>query len=152
VKKLGLVAIIESSRFQSGVNGLIPQPVRNKILVNESFLTCSAWITTDGLFCNNMPSSMVENKPVEEKSLSMSENNDVETLSKDCRFKVFPNPNNGSFTNELTGFTDQNSVAVFDLMGKMVYQAENLGQNTTIELTTLPKGIYFAKATGFTDN
>lgn len=106
------------------------------------------WITTDGAFCDRLAPSVLENKTIEEKSLLQPENNTGGTpLEKPC-LRVFPNPNKGSFTIELSNFTHQNSVAVLDMMGKMIYKTENLEQNSSVELTTLTRGIYFVKATG----
>jgi len=104
-------------------------------------------ITTDSSFCVAAAGSVLAipvEKSQEADILSKALDGSIVTPS----MKVFPNPNNGSFTLEIINFPHQNSVAVFDLMGKLVYKTKNLGQNTPVELTTLSKGIYFIKATG----
>jgi hypothetical protein len=65
-------------------------------------------------------------------------------------FRIFPNPNRGQFTLEITQLKEgeQISVAVFNLGGKMLhqlfYQADgNLSNMIELNLAFLPKGVYF---------
>lgn len=60
--------------------------------------------------------------------------------------KLFPNPNSGSFAISL-GDKDLKSVSVivYDVLGKPVYQANNLSDSFDISLPNLASGIYFIK-------
>lgn len=67
-------------------------------------------------------------------------------FSNDIR--LYPNPSTGVF------FLNDNqqtvSVAVVDTLGKVVYSQNNVGQS--VDLSNLPKGIYFAKITNEHNN
>jgi len=45
--------------------------------------------------------------------------------TKDKQIKVYPNPNNGSFTLELKNFNRQAEITLMNLFGKVVYRIEN---------------------------
>jgi hypothetical protein len=76
---------------------------------------------------------------------------DNEALS----FEVYPNPSNGQFSIELDSkVADTYKVAVFNTVGKIVYQNE-FGSHSvkqTINLTDQNDGIYFLKVTGKNTN
>src|SRR5690554_2976858 len=57
--------------------------------------------------------------------------------------KLYPNPSTGEFF--LSSNQQTVSIAVFDTLGKEIYSQNNVGQS--IDLSNLPKGIYFAKIT-----
>ncbi|NLU40344.1 MAG: T9SS type A sorting domain-containing protein [Bacteroidales bacterium] len=61
--------------------------------------------------------------------------------------RVFPNPNNGSFTVRLPeGLSVQASVNVIDMQGRVVYSARGIGEPTfDISLPNVQKGIYFVR-------
>lgn len=58
------------------------------------------------------------------------------------KFNIYPNPSNGIFNIETT--TPVN-ILVTDLTGKMVYSTEQVKNNSTINLSSLQKGMYLAK-------
>lgn len=64
---------------------------------------------------------------------------------------LFPNPSNGEFTLQLTGYMDQDvDIAVYDLMGKQVFQSHfQTGSadyiRESIDLTTFANGNYILK-------
>lgn len=62
------------------------------------------------------------------------------------RVKIYPNPNNGSFTIE-TLLTSTQQVEIYDVTGKMVLNKSITG-NTSINAENLPEGIYNIKITG----
>jgi hypothetical protein len=70
-------------------------------------------------------------------------------------FEVYPNPSNGQFSIELDSkVAETYKVAVFNTVGKMVYQNE-FGSHSvkqTINLTDQNDGIYFLKVTGKNTN
>lgn len=67
-------------------------------------------------------------------------------FSNDIR--LYPNPSTGVF------FLNDNqqtvSIAVVDTLGKVVYSQNNVGQS--VDLSNLPKGIYFARVTNENNN
>ncbi len=58
--------------------------------------------------------------------------------------KVYPNPNNGQFTLNVTG-AEAYVVEVYDVMGKQVWNEQVQGTQQTIDLTQQPNGIYLVK-------
>ena len=58
---------------------------------------------------------------------------------------VFPNPTTG-----IIKINTENSVNVMivDVLGKTVYAANNITKNSSIDLSNLQKGIYFARIEG----
>lgn len=63
---------------------------------------------------------------------------------------IFPNPNNGVFTIELTGEgMGQVNVKVYDLTGTLVHQESGMNANdgfsSRIDLSNFPQGMYFVK-------
>ena len=67
------------------------------------------------------------------------ESNNLENL-----IKIFPNPNNGSFTIE--NISDVKTVRIFNGIGKCVYETETSFDNS-INLSGFDKGIYFIQIT-----
>jgi len=73
--------------------------------------------------------------------------NDAEILSD---IALYPNPSNGKYSVELNNVLKGNvKISVVDLQGKEVYQ-ENLNnfngyQKFSVDISQLPKGIYFMK-------
>ena len=62
---------------------------------------------------------------------------------------VFPNPSIGKFTLEVTGDNGQEtSLEIYNILGEKIYTALNIKQQMQIDLSALPKGIYFVKVYG----
>jgi hypothetical protein len=59
-------------------------------------------------------------------------------------FKIYPNPNNGSFTIELENPEKDFTIEVFDVMGKLVKKVEQVGKVTLVALD-VASGIYLVK-------
>ena len=59
-------------------------------------------------------------------------------------FKIFPNPNNGSFTIELDKPEMDAAIEVFDVMGKLVRSVERVEKMTLVDLD-VASGIYLVK-------
>jgi len=55
---------------------------------------------------------------------------------------VYPNPNNGNFTIQLSGVSDKSSVEVYNTMGQMVYTGALASGNNTVDLNTKSNGVY----------
>jgi photosystem II stability/assembly factor-like uncharacterized protein len=66
-------------------------------------------------------------------------------------FELYPSPNNGSFTIKLSdkaSFTNNATLEVVDIMGRVVHSASLNGQSTYNLSLQLPSGMYFAKVKG----
>lgn len=61
-------------------------------------------------------------------------------VSRKSSFNIFPNPSNGLVKLNL----NYKSVSVFDVLGKNVFEVFNT--NRTIDLSSLPDGMYILKA------
>lgn len=59
-------------------------------------------------------------------------------------FKLFPNPNSGSFTIS-SGNTNQKSVIITDLVGKTIYESSTAEMEVNIKMPDGTKGVYFIK-------
>jgi len=60
-------------------------------------------------------------------------------------FNLYPNPNNGSFTVELSQKSD-GTLEIFDVIGKLIYQESFNGTNTLIiDLGTVHSGSYMVR-------
>jgi len=75
-----------------------------------------------------------------EKSTGIKELTDLENIS------VYPNPSNGIFNIAVDDDNDIQSIEVFDLLGKKVFEANDLsGANAIINLQNASKGMYLIK-------
>ncbi len=66
------------------------------------------------------------------------------SAAKPSGFTLYPNPNTGSFTIELTTPEKDAAIEVYDLLGKLVKKVERVGKVTLIDLD-VESGIYFVK-------
>lgn len=82
--------------------------------------------------------------------LSFSGTVGVSEVQENSNFSVFPNPSNGVFTFQNIG-KDVTNIDVFNLLGEKVFQSANHylvnNNETAIDLSTKPKGIYFIQVT-----
>jgi hypothetical protein len=72
-----------------------------------------------------------------------------EELHKNDKSEVYPNPSSGRFNIYFPGQTADNIIA-YDLTGKEVYRENitgSINKTLTIDLSQLPKGVYFLKLT-----
>lgn len=59
-------------------------------------------------------------------------------------YKIYPNPNNGTFNIELTNF-ENSTFQIYSISGQLILQ-KSITQNTTqVDLSDHPKGMYFIK-------
>ena len=57
---------------------------------------------------------------------------------------IFPNPSTGVFTVNYYGSDDDlKKITIFDLLGNSIKNIELLENSTTLDLSSLPKGIYY---------
>lgn len=76
----------------------------------------------------------------------------VEEVNFDGSVSVYPNPNNGAFTVEITLNTARTlTVEMYDLVGKVMWSDGTMGTTEQLrkqyDITTLPNGIYFLRVT-----
>jgi len=67
----------------------------------------------------------------------------VNEITVQVPVSVFPNPCNGHFTLILSG--EIKTVEIYNMLGEIVYHAEMIRQQSEIDLSNQPKGIYIAK-------
>jgi YD repeat-containing protein len=105
-----------------------------------------AYITTDGLFCDGAPGSPVVCQPVE-KSVEEEIISEKQAISPEEKsIKIYPNPNNGQFTLELTNIDGNTEVSIYNLLGGMIYRLEETDNVfMKIEMPEIKRGIYFVK-------
>lgn len=60
-------------------------------------------------------------------------------------FAMYPNPSNGIVTISATEIVN---IDIIDVTGKTVHQAKSLENNSIIDLSSLPKGVYLVKVSG----
>lgn len=58
-------------------------------------------------------------------------------------FKIYPNPNAGSFTVELPDTSSQTTLMLYKATGQSVKAIQCTGKSTRIEASNLPTGVYF---------
>ncbi|MDR6967670.1 subtilisin family serine protease [Flavobacterium arsenatis] len=82
----------------------------------------------------------------EMNNVSRSNTQQKKTAVRSNGSKLFPNPNTGSFNISLEDKTIKNiSIVVYDVLGKPVYQADNLTDTFEINLPNLASGMYFVR-------
>jgi hypothetical protein len=106
-----------------------------------------AYITSDNTFCEAIESSnIVSNNYINTKALELEPSeqpvND-ELLSPSL--KVFPNPNNGTFTVQTSNFVEQTTIQIFDNTGRIVYTTTTNNNKTEFVLNELKQGLYFIR-------
>jgi len=103
-----------------------------------------AYITTDGSFCDNLPEAVMAAPKALEKSVESEDISTIE-LSQKTTLKVYPNPSDGRFTVQITGFEGQSDVVIYNNTGAVVFETQ-LCSEKTLDLYNLRKGIYIVKA------
>jgi hypothetical protein len=69
-------------------------------------------------------------------------------IEKDFQFSIFPNPNNGMFTfaiNTAVSETKKSQITIYNIIGEVVYQSLISNQQSVIDLSSRPKGVYFIR-------
>ena len=65
----------------------------------------------------------------------------IQNLTANGSLKVYPNPNTGLFT--IDGLDRENSIEVYDVVGKLVYQTVTSNPTQSVDLTGKESGVYF---------
>ncbi len=73
--------------------------------------------------------------------LNVTECTNIKTIASKAAIKVYPNPNNGEFTIELTNINNSN-ITITNVLGQIIktQKSELINQ---IDLNLFDKGIYF---------
>lgn len=78
-----------------------------------------------------------------------SDNKEKRVLVNAINSKLYPNPNSGNFSIVVGNKEVKNlSIMVFDILGKPVFQANNIPERYEVNLPTLASGLYFVKLSG----
>lgn len=64
-------------------------------------------------------------------------------VANDAEVKVYPNPNNGSFTFSLANINYKCTVEMYNVLGENIYNKGLNSDNTEISLSGQPTGVYF---------
>jgi len=71
----------------------------------------------------------------------------IKQVNKDVSVNIYPNPNDGLFTLEVLSRVKQTEIAIYDMLGKLVYLNKNIPAGNkfqeSIDLSNQPKGLYF---------
>lgn len=103
-----------------------------------------AYITTDGTFCDGQTASVIEQP--QEKSIveeTIIRNQHKNTIGEN-KIKIYPNPNNGSFTVQ-NSFEGESKLIVISLTGQRVYGPVVFKANVQVQIDGLSKGIYLCR-------
>jgi len=104
-----------------------------------------AYITTDNGYCG-MPQGGAAQAASPEKSLSAGTFQQKEKRTNNNSIKVYPNPNNGQFTIELSGHTGPTELLMFNASGRLVHKQTCIENGTfSIENPAFDKGLYFLR-------
>ena len=60
---------------------------------------------------------------------------------------VFPNPANDKITIEISGKTNESNLAIVNIEGQELISQQVTEPKTTIDISTLPSGVYFVRLT-----
>lgn len=75
---------------------------------------------------------------ISQANVNVAENNDRQQI------RIYPNPNNGNFTIDLSQFTDQKiEMIIYDCLGQIIYKRKERSSKINIDLQEQRKGIYF---------
>ncbi|PKN14966.1 MAG: hypothetical protein CVU67_02905 [Deltaproteobacteria bacterium HGW-Deltaproteobacteria-24] len=61
-------------------------------------------------------------------------------------FAIYPNPTQNQFT--VSGITENSSITITDMMGKVIYQTTSTANQAQINATSWAKGMYVVQVKG----
>jgi hypothetical protein len=105
-----------------------------------------AWITETASFCDVARGSSIVSQPAV-KSVELDVTKEKQRIDDEIQMKVYPNPNNGQFTIELTKVESGATVSIYNMLGSVVYQSTLTSIQITqkVNLSGIQKGIYIVK-------
>ena len=68
----------------------------------------------------------------------------INNLNTYKSFKIYPNPNSGSFTIEIENPSKEVSIEIFNLLGEMVGRVEKVGKVNSLDLN-VADGMYWVR-------
>jgi hypothetical protein len=107
-----------------------------------------ASITEDNTFCAGISGITIADQSAE-KSTKYKQIPEKQTIvSSEKSVKIYPNPNNGQFTLELSNIEKDASVCIYNLLGTQIYHSTATSQTSyKVNLPEIKRGIYFVKVT-----
>ncbi len=127
-----LVTYMAIYQRKAPVNYNIPDTVHTLVRDNYQSIIDGIW---NELLAFNHPDD--SSRVFLNNSLSV-ENHHIETT-----IQVYPNPTKDVIT--IKRNDDLNSIDLFDMSGRLIITENNLKQDNTIDMTSLPKGVYLMK-------
>jgi hypothetical protein len=103
-----------------------------------------AYISTDGLFCDELKSTVTGTASFARNSDDSKNQRNVAEMPIGQCINVFPNPSNGKFTVKVDGVDHPVKIVIYNLPGAMVYQ-DVINTEKTIEISEVQPGLYFVK-------
>ncbi len=80
----------------------------------------------------------------QEGIFNISHTTGIEETQTKASIEIYPNPSNGLFTINLSNITDlKTKLEVYNLIGEKVWEENVNKENTTLNLSFLPKGLYY---------
>ena len=133
--------VVCANNWTSGVLNAIDLPVACN---NQSSSVSIRWVMTSNFDINGGTVASTGIAKIDDILVTGTLISGVELNEYDNLVKVYPNPNNGSFTIE--NIRDYKAVRIFNTIGKCVYETETSFDNS-INLSGFNKGIYFIQVT-----
>lgn len=94
---------------------------------------------------NLLASDMQNGLFVLDASAALGEN---EITNKNSEVTIYPNPNGGKFNLKASIPVHRASIAIYNILGKKIYQSVINDQQSAIDISTQPEGIYFLSVSG----
>jgi hypothetical protein len=80
-------------------------------------------------------------------TIQLGEVEEPELSNTQFGIKIYPNPNNGQFNITIENTAKDASIQVFNLVGQVIWSANNTKGKTTIDIGKQPKGMYLVRIT-----
>lgn len=136
----------------NGVNQTVTTLTANQASASYQWINCDTSSPISGATFQSYTPSVSGNYAVEITSGTCSELSECiefDTLGLDdflaSEVKVFPNPVSTNLNVEIRGNTDSIALDLFDVTGKLVIQKSISDNSISLNMKSLPQGIYFLK-------
>jgi hypothetical protein len=102
-------------------------------------LPANLTVGTHYYVCTNHVSMGMKGTIIVQNPNGIAENKNLTTIS------VYPNPSNGKFQFELSGWESakKSNLEIYNMLGEKIYQSEITNPNSEIDLSNQKSGIYF---------